>query len=283
MELGYYTYLARTVPKRELARAIAVRARRALGRKAPAVAPPAERRKRALYAMSEARPGIVDPAEREFSAQLLRERWPAEAARVMEDATRARRGELPLFGQWKTCFKQGTSEIDYHRDPLAPWVKYDPAQPGDQVVLFQPGADARVMWEVGRLQQLWRFAQARWLARTGAERSEWARAWIDCVRQFRTSNPAGLGVQWSCAMEVAFRATHVALTFAYIQDDEVVDEAFAGELLDMLEEHCAYIEAHLEETGAVRTNHYAADLVGLVVVGALFPELGRSPHWAPNI
>src|SRR5207237_6939370 len=40
-----------------------------------------------------------------------------------------------------------------------------------------------------------------------------------------------------------------------------------------------FVEEHLEDTGAVRTNHYAADLVGLVVVGALFPELPRAAHW----
>src|SRR5207245_6454472 len=43
--------------------------------------------------------------------------------------------------------------------------------------------------------------------------------------------------------------------------------------------HCLYVEEHLEETGAVRTNHYAGDLVGLVVVGALFPELPRARVW----
>src|SRR5204862_7260518 len=43
--------------------------------------------------------------------------------------------------------------------------------------------------------------------------------------------------------------------------------------------HCTYVEEHLEETGAVRTNHYAADLVGLLVVGSLFPELPRARIW----
>src|SRR5262249_30851194 len=41
------------------------------------------------------------------------------------------------------------------------------------------------------------------------------------------------------------------------------------------------VETHLEDTGATRNNHYAADLVGLTVAGALFPELGR--NWAPGL
>ena len=288
MDLAYYSYLAQTIPPREIARALAVRARRAVAQKLgmlkPAELPAELRRARALYALSERRPSIVEPWEREATARLLREKWPEACTEVLREAEAARRGELPLFNQLKDCRKPGSGcAIDYHRDPLVPSVRYDAAVPGDQVNLFHPGADAKVMWEVGRLSHLWRFGQARWLAQTATERAVWARAWIDGVRQFRADNPAGFGVQWSCAMEVSARAMHVALSFAYLRDDAAVDEAFVGELLDFMEEHCAYIEAHLEETGAIRTNHYAADLVGLVVVGALFPELGRPAIWARKL
>jgi len=80
-------------------------------------------------------------------------------------------------------------------------------------------------------------------------------------------------------MEVSSRAFHAALAFAYVQDDSAVDAAFSSELAEMLGEHCSYVEDHLEDTGAVRNNHYAADLVGLVVVGCLFPELPRARIW----
>ncbi|MCA1825542.1 MAG: alginate lyase family protein [Myxococcales bacterium] len=277
MDLSYYSYLAQTIPPRELARALAVRARRAVvSRLRPLIsdAPAEQRRARALYALTESRPSVVEPWEREPTARLLRERWPESCAAVLREAEAARRGVLTIFGRSIEC----GSPIDYHRDPLAPHVRYDAQEPGERVDLFRPGADAKAMWEVGRLQHLWRFAQARWLAETIGERSEWARAWIDAVRHFRAANPAGFGVQWSCAMEVSLRAMNVALTFAYVRDDAALDGTFTGELLDMLDEHCAYVESHLEETGAIRTNHYAADLVGLVVVGALFPEVQR--RWA---
>ena len=284
MDLAYYSYLAQTIPPREIARAIAARARRAvsqrLGKLKPSELPPEWRRARALYALTDRRPALVEPWEREATGRLLRERWPNACAEVLREAEAARRGELPLFGRFTDCRKAGgAAGIEFHCDPLVPGVGYDPAVPGDQVNLFQPGADAKVMWEVGRLSHLWRFGQARWLAQTATERTVWARAWVDAVRQFRADNPAGFGVQWSCAMEVSARVMHVALSFAYLRDDAAVDQAFAGELLDFMEEHCAHIEAHLEETGAIRTNHYAADLVGLVVVGALFPELRRPAVW----
>jgi hypothetical protein len=290
MDLAYYSYLAQTIPPRELARALAVRARRAVAARFGQLKPlffevPKERKRaRALYALTDRRPSILEPWEREETARLARERWPDECAAILREAEAARRGELPIFGQMKDCRKEGAAfEIDYHRDPLVPSVRYDPSVPGEQVDLLRPGADAKVMWEVGRLQHLWRFGQARWLAQTATERSVWTRAWTSGVRQFRAEDPAGCGVQWSCAMEVSARAMNVALTFAYVRDDAAMDEAFVSELFDLLDEHCGYIETHLEEDGAVRTNHYAADLVGLVVVGALFPELRRRQIWARKL
>jgi hypothetical protein len=290
MDLEYYAYLARTIPARELARAMAARARRALrgglrmalersGAKPLLFQVPF--RKRTQFALAAPRPAIIDVSQREETARLLRERWPEACAFVLREAEACRRGELPVFGKWKDCRKGAgidIASIDYHRDPISQ-QGYDPAQPGMEVDFLQPGADAKAVWEIGRLQHLWRFAQARWLAESEAERSSWARAWIETVRQFRADNRVGLGVQWSCAMEVSARVMHAAMSFAYIQDDSAVDARVTGELFDFLEEHCLYIEDHLEETGAIRTNHYAADLVGLVVVGALFPELGRSRVW----
>ncbi|HYY52049.1 MAG TPA: hypothetical protein VE755_04205, partial [Myxococcales bacterium] len=231
IDLAYYGYLAQTIPPREIARALAVRARRAVLRGKPFFFDWPGRNRRA--ALGEPRPAIVRPPGAVPAEEILRE---AEAAL---------RGELLLFGRWKSC----GNPIDYHRDPFAPEVTYDGSVPGERVDLFQRGADAKVMWEVGRLPQLWRFAQAFRL--TGD--ASWAQAWTEALRHFRATNPAGLGVHWACAMEVSLRATAIALTHALVEG--AVDAPF---LLDLLEEHCAYVAGHLEETGAIRTNHYAA-------------------------
>jgi hypothetical protein len=248
MDVSYYRYLAQTIPPREIARALAVRARRALLRGRP------------FFFDWEARHPV--PAPMGPGPALLRAPAGVDRTEILREAEAALRGELPLFGQWKSC----GSPIDYHRDPFAPGIAYDASVAAEGVDLFQRGADAKVMWEVGRLPQVWRFAQAFQL--TGDP--SWAQAWVETVRHFRNTNPAGLGVQWACAMEVSLRAMAVALTHGLVRD--AADAPF---LEDFLEEHCAWVAGHLEETGAIRTNHYAADLVGLVVVGALFPKLRR--------
>ena len=248
MDVSYYGYLAQTIPPREIARALLVRARRALLRGKPFFFDwPAKKRA----------PAQMDPVP-----AVLRPPAAVDGNAILREAEAALRGQLLLFGQWKSC---GTP-IEYHRDPFVPGIEYDDSAAGERVDLFQRGADAKVMWEVGRLPQLWRFAQAFQL--TGD--SSWAHAWAETLRHFRDTNPAGLGVQWACPMEVSLRAMTVALTHGLVRD--AVDAPF---LTDFLEEHCAWVAGHLEETGAIRTNHYAADLVGLIVVGALFPELRR--------
>ena len=303
MDIEYYAYLARVIPPSELARAVAMRAKKALwsGVKvaldksgarpffhdAPIDLRRHRRSRRAPYALVGPRPSIIDPTERERTGALLREKFPEACAFVEREARAALRGELPVFGKWKECAARKSlftnaeviTPVSYARDPIAHEVVYDVSTPGPSVNLFQPGADAKAAWEVGRLQHLWRYGQARWLAQTAEERSFWARAFMETVRQFRADCPAGFGVQWSVAMEVSARVMHIALAFGYLQDDPAIDPRFVGELFDCLQEHCAYIEEHLEDTGAIRTNHYAADLVGLVVVGALFPELPRSRVW----
>src|SRR5438445_805932 len=302
VDLGYFAYLASNIPPRELARAVAVRARRALRggirqvlgpvARHPALRPPffmqvpAQQHK--ARELRGKRPSIIDPELREITVRVLRERFPEACRYVLREAEASRRGEVAVFGKWKDCRKRGLQPagagpdavaIDYNLDPIGHEIRYDPAVPGTRVNLFQAGADAKAAWEVGRLQQLWRYGQARWLAGTATERSAWARAFMATIRQFRADCPPGMGVQWSCAMEVSSRAFHAALAFAYVQDDPAIDARFTGELCEMLDEHCRYVEEHLEETGAVRTNHYAADLVGLVVVGSLFPELPRARIW----
>jgi len=198
IDFGYYAYLASTVPPRELARAVAARARRALRggirqvlgpmSRHPALrqpffmqVPPEQRRRRELRGK---RPSIVDPSLREVTARMLRERFPEACRFVQREAEACRGGEVPVFGKWKDCRKKEMQAVgadivplDYDLDPIGHGVRYDPGIPGTRIDHFVDGADVKAAWEIGRLQQLWRFGQARWLSATATERSAWARAW----------------------------------------------------------------------------------------------------------
>ena len=294
MDFAYYAYLVRTVPKLDLARSFALKAMHALSARVSAAVPDsplalpgrprARQQRRFAGRPGNARHPLVLPEAREATAQLLRSRFPDSCAAVLAEAEAAREGRLPVFGKLIDCAlgprspADATAPLAFDRDPIT-LAHYQDGVRGPSVNLFVPGSDAKAAWEVGRLTHLWRYGQARWLAASADERTVWARAWLQTLRQFRSACPAGFGVQWSVAMEVSARAMHIALSFGLVCDDPAFDAATRAEVLSMLQDHGVFIEHNLEDTGAVRTNHYAADLVGLVVIGALFPELPGAARW----
>ena len=102
------------------------------------------------------------------------------------------------------------------------------AVPGEEANLFQPGADAKAAWELGRLGQLWRFAQAYRLTGDGA--------WGAGVARLRAalSREQPRGVRSAVVVRHGSEAKRAAFSFALVQA-----EVDAGLLLDFLEEHCA--------------------------------------------
>ncbi|HSP80242.1 MAG TPA: alginate lyase family protein, partial [Myxococcaceae bacterium] len=124
------------------------------------------------------------------------------------------------------------------------------------------------------LEVLVALGQGYWVEREEGARRAFARAFVERTLDFLQANPVGLGVQWACAMEVALRAANLAQALVMFADaPEVRRPEFLVPVLGALGEHTAWVEAHLEDGGAVPNNHLVADLVGLLVVGVLFPEL----------
>jgi uncharacterized heparinase superfamily protein len=75
-------------------------------------------------------------------------------------------------------------------------------------------------------------------------------------------------------MEAALRATNIAQAFWMFSDaPEALEPDFLCALLLCLAEHQGFVAANLEDAWRVSNNHLLADLVGLLVVGSLFPRL----------
>src|SRR5207248_7290183 len=111
IDFGYFAYLASNVPPLDIARAVAVRAKRALRRirqvlgpvaRHPALRPPffmqvpPEQKRRRIFRGN--RPSILDPSLRDLTARILRERFPEACRFVLHEAKASRRGEVAVFG-----------------------------------------------------------------------------------------------------------------------------------------------------------------------------------------
>jgi hypothetical protein len=141
-------------------------------------------------------------------------------------------------------------------------------------VAYRDGSDIKVPWELSRSQHLPVLAGAyrltgdrRYLEELGAQLSHWI-----------AENPVERGPNWACTMDVAIRAANwvAALTLCA---ESAKDEPWFTQTLESLLLHGRFIRTHLED-GEVRGNHYLSDVVGLLVVAAVFSNGWEGRAWA---
>lgn len=141
----------------------------------------------------------------------------------------------------------------------------------DYVGLGNP-SDVKVPWEINRLQFLSSLGQAWRLTGDGECLAEFQ----SLIDDWRTANPVGLGIAWSCPMEVSIRGINLIAAF----------ELFWPELPDhyrilayrLFGVHADFLRRH-PELSDINGNHYLADMAGLVQLGLALRTLGTSPSW----
>jgi hypothetical protein len=203
---------------------------------------------------------------------LQRELFPRETEQLLNQAHRIA-GEhcWPLLGFGEKCFGE---EIQWHRDPLSghDW----PLDYHADINLFRnDGSDVRVVWELNRLSHLTALGRAYSL--TNNER--FSAEFFLQVAGWRAQNPIARGVNWNCAMEVALRAMNLLAAFALFLRAPDMDELALKELLKTFDQHGAHIRRNLEFSHVATSNHYLADVTGLLWLGVLLPELQAAAEW----
>jgi len=140
---------------------------------------------------------------------------------------------------------------------------------------FGSGRDVKVPWELSRFQHAPLLAQAHRL--TGEAR--FTREIAAGIDDWIAANPPGRGVNWTCTMDVAIRALNWTWALALAPDALLADRAFASLLLRALVSHGRFIAANLEKGAGPASNHYFANLVGLLALGTLFRGAGEADAW----
>jgi hypothetical protein len=140
-------------------------------------------------------------------------------------------------------------------------------------VSFDDASDIKVPWELSRFQHLPMLAAAfratgkgRYVAEIESQLSHWIAA-----------NPVEFGANWVTTMDVAIRAANWIAALALIageQDAPWIDDVASSLLL-----HGRFIRGHLEWSEC-RGNHYLSDVVGLLVVAALFVAGDEGRGWS---
>ena len=137
------------------------------------------------------------------------------------------------------------------------------------------GGDIRTLWELSRSYHLIPLAKA-W-ASTGDER--YLTAYLDQVESWLDANPIGLGANWRSPMDAAIRAANWILAAQVFARAPAVPAAFWARLLANLRLTARFVARNLEWHPVYRGNHYVANAVGLLYVGAFFRDDPAGASW----
>ncbi len=177
----------------------------------------------------------------------------------------------PLLGLGDQSFG---SPIEWHRDLLS-GITWPLDYHADINLHRNDGSDVRIVWELNRLPHLLTLARA--YAVTNDER--FSLEFFQQIEGWRAGNPLGRGVNWNCAMEVALRAMNLIGAFEIFRHSSHLDEERLGAMLALFDQHGAFIRKHLEFSHIVTSNHYLSDIVGLLWLGIMLPELQDAADW----
>lgn len=198
------------------------------------------------------------------------QRLPAAQERALARAETAYHRTFDVFGN-KIAFGR-SKDVDWPLDVVSGY-RY-PLTPVQTLSLNAGRSDPKFPWVLGRLDSLIALGQGYWASPHATDRLRYADEFAAQTLSFLEANPAGLGIHWACPMEVALRGANLAQALLMFADAPCVnDPDFICKTLLSLAEHAHYVDAHLEDEGAVPNNHLLANYVGLFVMGLLFPEL----------
>jgi len=80
-------------------------------------------------------------------------------------------------------------------------------------------------------------------------------------------------------MEVALRAMNLLAAFEVFRHSPQLDSTFLQFFLGLLQQHGNYIRRNLEFSYIATSNHYLSDVVGLLWLGLLLPQLRAAEGW----
>jgi hypothetical protein len=182
---------------------------------------------------------------------------------VVAFAEEIRAGRYPFLGygtaelgtrpKWNLDFVSGR-EWPYVRCESRECIRHD-------------GSDVKAPFELSRLQFLPVLGKAHVLTGDDAYRE----AAKDLLSHWITSNPIPVGVNWTIAMEAALRGMSICFLLNLLSPFRRDEQPWLASVTRSLAQHLFYIEANLEFSHFLASNHYLSDVVGLYCL-AVFLE-----------
>ena len=216
---------------------------------------------------------LINDQRKEWIVNQFHEMCPGEEDNVIQAANQVCQHVFNLLGSgpcelgrdidWQLDFKSG------HRwNEKAFYADLRPAP-------FPGGYDIKIPWELSRCQHFTWLGQAYWFS----DNEDYAREFCTEIKHWITHNPPQLGVNWVCTMDVAIRAVNWLWGYAFFRHSPSLTDEFHLLFYRSMLEHGRHIINNLEWSERMTGNHYLSDIVGLVYLGLLLPELKDAQAW----
>jgi Heparinase II/III-like protein/Heparinase II/III N-terminus len=189
---------------------------------------------------------------------------------ILEDAEKIIKGQLDYLDIY-----MAPNNIEWKRDYKTGYLWKDVSYQRLNVYNKPLDVDVKTVWDLNRMHHLVRLAQA-WVI-TGEEK--YIKRILCDVKTWIDDNPVGYGVNWANAMEVAIRASNIAVAYYLIKESLIITDDFKNKIYFLMESHGKYIFNNLEWFPGKNGNHYLADLCGLIYISVLFPNIKNSRKW----
>jgi len=216
--------------------------------------------------------------------QGLRRRFPAQLAHTIRAADTVLQHRFNLLGSGEFVpvdpERPVSAEyvpIDWYLDPVS-GLRFPRGVPHKEWDLYamRPGnADIKYPWELGRCQHWAPLAQA--YALTGDKR--YAEEISHQLDDFMEANPLGMGINWTCTMDVAIRAYNWAMALDMLKNAGQFGQPFWESAYAALYAHAWFIRHNLENNYEVTSNHFLSNVVGLYALVAIFEGLPGADEW----
>ncbi|MBX7066629.1 MAG: heparinase II/III family protein [Parachlamydiales bacterium] len=176
---------------------------------------------------------------------------------------------LPLANEILACLSQGYIPIDWHIDFKSGFRWNENVSSLDIQYGDRQGADVKVPWELARMQHLTMLAFGYALTSDKKYCFEFQNQVLD----FIGSNPPRYGVNWVCTMDVGIRIANWLFAYDLFKAyNASFEKDFEEIFFRSVYEHGKHIRSHLEWDPYLRSNHYLANIAGLLFAAAYLPQ-----------
>jgi hypothetical protein len=132
--------------------------------------------------------------------------------------------------------------------------------------------DIKGVWELSRWA--WAYPLGRAYLRTRDEHL--TETFLTLANDWLDKNPPNIGPNWKCGQEASIRLMAAAWALSAFSESPLVTESIRARFAALAAVTAQRVEAHLSYAISQDNNHAISELVGLLVVGSLWPQLPQA-------